>query len=178
MVLVVAGTILEGIGLVIAVRGLASLKSDLFPGRPLPAARALRFVRRKLRRRPANVVLAVASSELGFGSSAQAVVQTLPAPPDGAAPAEEWVPYLLKRIENAEELAHRRHADVRKWNTALGERIDVEQGERIRRDAELEGRVLTAVGGEDGRGLDQTWWGLVVTLIGVILEAIGSVLAA
>ena len=44
--------------------------------------------------------------------------------------------------------------------------------------ARLEQRVVSAVGGDEGMGLDLAWWGLALTLGGTILMGIAGIVAA
>lgn len=173
-----AGLLLQVIGLVLAVWGVASTKGDLFPGHPLPHRRAWSWTKRTVRRRQGRTHTLEVSGSIIATSAMSAFVQTLPGRPDPDATAGEWGTYLERKVDNLAELREHDHREWKERTDRLGSSLDTERTERVADVARLEQRIGIAVGGEGGSGLDMAWWGLTLTLVGTVVAGVAGIVGA
>jgi hypothetical protein len=162
------GTTLDVIGVGMAAYGVDELGRELFPESPLPHRAVARRVRRLLRR-PKKVTIGVASIEASAMIGQARVSVTKPRPADEA-PLPEWVAYFDSRFGNLEERIRSEQEDRIDEGKQLRERLASEEQARASSDEELLERVRAWVGGEGGRGLVFTFYGLVVTATGVCFQ--------
>jgi hypothetical protein len=174
------GVILELGGIAIALWGVDELSADLFPGQPLPhraggrlIKRGWRLVKRRLGfKPPARVVqLGTALMEVSALGGVRAF-STKPRPSD-AASLTEWNEYWDSRLGNLADQIGWLKQDMKKADHELGARVSAESDARSAAVSDLQQRMRTAIGGQDGRGLVKTWWGLALTFVGVLLQGLG-----
>lgn len=172
------GLLLQGLGLVLAIVGIAATKGDLFPARPLPHRRAWAWFRRNVLRRRGPAVTLQPHDLTSRTSVDSPTITTLPPPPGPDETAAQWGAYLERKIDN---LARLRERDEREWSQrtdALRTDLGAERDERVAEVARLAERIGVAVGGEGGRGLDLAWWGLVITLVGTGIAGVAGIIGA
>lgn len=168
------GNALEFIGLCIAIRGVASLKKELFEGHPLPLRAALDWFDRRVLGRE-RVVFGKGTAVMG-GLVATAELRVEPPRPADGATADEWVPYLLQHIESVERRFQRDIQSLEEGQRTAAAALDQERSDRQQGDERLEEWGRETIGGShDGRGLDLTWWGLTITMTGVGLQILDGI---
>jgi hypothetical protein len=174
-VLNLAGQLLSFIGLAMALKGLEGMKEEFFPGRALPCARAWYWLlTRVFRRKREGRAAALSGTLAGTAALSAAFGESLPARPETETPSAAWTRYILQRIENLETLRAREHRETLAQLSAVEKRVAGQTGALAQRIGELDARMRRALAGEDGRGLDFTWWGLAVTASGILLQVAGA----
>jgi hypothetical protein len=92
--------------------------------------------------------------------------------PSDAAPHSQWTAYWDSRLSALSEQIAWLKQDTEKAHRALAEQLTTERTERHEAIDQLQERLKVVVGGEGGRGLRRTWWGLAVTALGVLLQGV------
>lgn len=173
--LALLGVALDVIGLLIALWGVDELSRELFPNRPLPHRAVWRWVRSKLPwlRRDATVRPKTITSQARIGTPR---LSADPARPSPGASEDEWFDYWDERIKKTREQIRWVSDDLTKVNAILGDRISEESKERERAVRELSEKARAWLGGDQGRGLLLTFLGLLVTLVGTVLQGVAGAL--
>jgi hypothetical protein len=167
-----AGVVLELTGIAVALWGLDDLSAELFPSRPLPHRSVPRWIKRRIGLKPPPKVVQLGGA-VETDMLASARLQTTKARPSEAASLAAWNDYWESRLGNlAEQIQWARH-DMKKADNDLAKRISDEASARSAAVAELQARVRTVVGGEGGRGLVKTCWGLALAFVGVLMQGFG-----
>jgi hypothetical protein len=167
----------ELVGIGIALWGVVELSKELFPGSPvLPLAGVRRFGRWFMRTlgikpKPSHVRLEPAELKLSTGQVRPQA--TKPRPTIGA-PRTEWNEYWDSRLGNLSEQIDWLRKDMKEANDSLAKRLKAESAERHTAITRLEERLKVVVGGEGGRGLVRTWWGLAITAVGALLQGLAQ----
>jgi hypothetical protein len=171
------GGLLNIIGFAFAIRGLASLKSDLFLGRPMPLGQLVQQFDFRLRRLFGKNPLTVGevSAATGGAGTVTGRLELSFAEPRPEAGADEMFKYLREWIK---ELDRRQQEDREVFNGQLRQAENSVNKQLSDLDKRLSGghqKVLTAVAGPEGKGLDAAWWGLVLALLGTILQLVATI---
>jgi hypothetical protein len=163
------GIVLQFAGVVVALRGLGELSSELFQrGSKLPHQVALRWVASQLGRQPpAQVVRARGAGEYGYAGRARGLT-TKPRPTENAT-LGEWNAYWESQFEAVRTQLGWLKSDLKEGHAEL--RGSINDGSRALAAAERKNAeyVRTVVAGDGGKGLTRTWWGLAITGCGILL---------
>ncbi len=170
--LAVVGLVLDVAGLVATLWGLDSLSGELFPGAPLPHRRVGRWLKRKFSRTRSHVIGTSAFASGGAVMNARGLV-TKGRPAQDAA-HEQWVAYWDSQIAALQTQVDWLNEDLRAARTEIDDRLTTETTARIAGDAELAEKVRAWLGGERGRGLALTFWGLVAAVVGTLLQGLAG----
>ncbi len=168
------GLVLDVAGLMATLWGLDSLSGELFPGAPLPHRRASRWLKGKFSRPRPQVIGIGAFASGGAVMTARALATKGRPAPD--APHDDWVEYWDSQIAALQQQVGWLNEDLRAARTEIDERMTTETTARIAGDAELAEKVRIWLGGERGRGLALTFWGLVAAVVGTLLQGLASLL--
>jgi hypothetical protein len=95
-------------------------------------------------------------------------------PPSDDATLADWNKYWESRFASVEERIGWVQDDLAKADMEIRKLISEEAGERAQADAQIQSRLLRAIGGKEGSGLTKTWWGLASTLLGMLLQGLAS----
>jgi hypothetical protein len=99
--------------------------------------------------------------------------QTLPKRPADDAPLTDWNAYWELRLAALSKQVGWVKDDLKASHEDMAEKLAAERGERHASIAQVQEKLRVVVGGDEGRGLAVTWWGLVLTAVGTALQAIG-----
>jgi hypothetical protein len=166
------GLACELVGLGIALWGLDELSSELFPTSPLPHKAAGRWVKRRVGFKPHTRAHAGVATAFGAAATLAARGTVTKGRPSDAAPHSQWTAYWDSRLEALSDQMTWLKEDMEKGDRGLAEKLSTEQTERHEAIVQLQERLRVVVGGEGGRGLRRTWWGLAVTALGVLLQGV------
>jgi hypothetical protein len=175
-----AGQVCAGAGLVAALFGESGLNQQLFPGRLLPLARTWNGVVRWisthiLGREPRQRRIELSGRIGGSGDLRIAVLESLPTRPATDVPSEAWIRYLVRYVENLDRRLAREVDKSGARISRLQEQFASEIGSLGARIGTVDKGWREALGGNEGRGLDLTWGGLFIALIGVALQLLAAV---
>ena len=130
-------------------------------------------MKRHLFRPPLEVHTVTATAYMGVRSSVQVKVNRLK--PDDDATSMEWSRYLDQRVDDL-RVEHDRKVkrlEDRLKQMELRTQDGVQQL-RMQMD-EKHDRLLTAIAGREGNGLDLAWWGLVAVGVGTAMQFIAVI---
>ena len=168
------GVTLQAAGLLVALSGLSDLSDVLFPNAsPLPPRRIWRRVRRVFGRHPETATIP-ATAAAGFGGAFNARGQGTKARPADWAGLLAWSAYLVSEVDALKERLDDLATGARAVETKLRQEIQTETRDRVEADAQLAERLQMSLAGKDGRGLRKTWFGLALTLVGVVVAGIAA----
>jgi hypothetical protein len=173
--LVVLGLGFELAGIGLAVSGVVAVGDELFPGLRFPHRRAVAWVGRVIRRKGQHRQLAVADAATATGV-ARLRAQGVRGRPSEDAPLDEWNAYWESRINNLGQRLDWVVEDMQQADAENTRRITEEARQRETAITRLEERLLVVVGGDGGRGLVRTWWGLILIGCGAFLQVFGGLL--
>lgn len=164
-----AGQVLTLAGLVMALFGVSGLTHELFPGHLLPHRRALQWMRNLFRRRREGHAVALAGTITGTSAGGGAIT-TGPARPQVIAVTEAWIQYLVHQFDQLERLRAHDLAQTLERIRIVEDRAAGDVAALRAQVGEVDERMRRALGGREGRGLDFTWCGLSLTVLGVLLQ--------
>jgi hypothetical protein len=153
------GLMCELVGLGIALSGLNELNAELFPTSPLPHEAVGRWIKRRLGFKPKPITIHAEPATLTV-TAGEARVLTTKGRPSDAAPHSQWTAYWDSRLGNLSDQIDWLREDMKEADNDLGARLKAERVGRHEAIAQLQERLRVVVGGEGGRGLRRTWWGL------------------
>ena len=168
------GALLELVGLVVALVGVQELSAELFPSRPLPHRAAWSWIRRYVGSKGQPVNLQISGSLSALRVTGDVRLSVIKARPSEDAPLAEWNAYWDSRLAELRERIDLVAEDRREADEEIRDRLTQESSDRKEENRRLESRLRAVVGGEEGSGLVKTWWGLVVTAVGVALQGVAS----
>ena len=97
--------------------------------------------------------------------------------PADDAPLPEWNVYWERRIEDVRQEVSSLREQTTKADAKTNRRITDETQARLKSEAEAKQRQKELIAGKDGAGLVKTWWGLLATAIGTLLQAWGDAIS-
>ena len=174
--MVIVGLLIELGGIALTVSGVMGIGKELFPALRFPQQRAFEWLRRMVRRKPRHHHVEARDSAVGIESAGEVRAQGTRGRPTDDAPLPEWNLYWESRLNNLDQRLDWLTEDMRKADMANATRI-AQLTERFETAiARLEERLRVVVGGEGGRGLIRTWWGLIAIGAGAIFQVAGGLI--
>lgn len=169
----VVGTVLEALGLLIAIRGVLATYRTIV-GEPM-AERAggqfTRWFRRRILRRPPDTIVGSASATFGpLTMSGYGIVR--PGDPGPDAPLDDQLVYLRASVSSAFDTIISTHQWMVEADRVVENRVTARVDQTEERLTALRGevdKVKDGAFGPDGAGLRETAVGLGVTLVGALL---------
>lgn len=174
--------VVNGVGLVLVVAGLlgtilgvTKLARDLFPNWLHPVRRVWEWARVKLlRRTPRPQTIQGSGSVIVVTAGSGWFTATPPRPSDDA-PLAEWIVFMDRMFSEHQRQIQSVRKDQAVVNNQFRSADRDEAAVRQEGDRQIANQTKAWLGGRNGDALAVTWWGLVVTLVGTVLQGLASI---